>query len=214
MAIVEHYNHGIINDLHGKLGGFVIYQRLGKICVRHKPDGYKPSGATQLAQQRRLASVNILYKALNAVGLAGYWKEADKPLGWSGYNLFVSRNIPAFDPDGLIGDAEKVCLTPGTGVYLPDEMTVRKEEEGIYVLAWKNATCYPTNDDADRVVLALMQGRDRFGIKLLDKDGIACRGDGSVRFEIPVKLRSYGNLYCFMQSATGLSVSASKHFRL
>lgn len=83
---------------------------MGKICVRHKPDGYKPSGATQLAQQRRIASVNILYKALKAVGLAGYWKEADKPLGWSGYNLFVSRNIPAFDPDGLIGDAEKVCL--------------------------------------------------------------------------------------------------------
>lgn len=214
MAYIDNEIDPLWNSVRGKLGAYTVYKRLGKICIRHRPEGFKPTGKGQIAQQCRIASVNTFYQAVKAAGLAAFWKDAEKPKGWSGYNLFVSKNLPAFDNVGLIGDAGKICLTEGTGLQLPDEMTISKDGEAAWVLTWKNITHYQCGKSTDRVMIALMQGKERFDVKLLDVAGIACRGDEKVRFEIPAKFKKYKHLYCFMQSETGTSVSASKYFLL
>ncbi|MCM1440937.1 MAG: hypothetical protein NC131_17315 [Roseburia sp.] len=212
MAIIEH-NNIVTRELRGKIGNCTVYKRLGKTCVRSCPDSRKLTSAGQVAQQRRIASIAILYKAVKIVGLNACWKAADKPAGWTGYNLFVTKNLPAFDSDGLIGDAEKVCLTVGTGIYLPDELAIRQTGENTWALTWKNVTCYPTCHAGDRMMLTFMQGRDRFAIKILNEAGVASRSDEYIEFELPAEWQGYTHLYCFMRSETG-TVSDCKHFLL
>lgn len=214
MGYVNNDDDPLWKSVRGRLGAFTVYERLGRICVRQRPVGFKPSGDGQVAQQRRIASVNILYQAVNAAGFAAFWKQAVKPKGWCGYNLFVSKNLPAFDREGLIGDAGKIWLTPESGLQLPDEMKISRDEDGAWVLTWKNVTYYPCGKPTDRVMIALMQGRDRFDVKLLDEAGVAYRRDEQVRLVFPGKFENYGHLYCFMRSETGTSVSASKYFLL
>lgn len=214
MGYVNNDEDPLWKSVRGRLGAFTVYERLGRICVRQRPVGFKPSGEGQVAQQRRIASVNILYQAVNAAGFAAFWKQAVKPKGWCGYNLFVSKNLPAFDREGLIGDAGKIWLTPESGLQLPDEMKLSRDEDGAWVLTWKNVTYYPCGKPADRVMVALMQGSDRFDVKMLDEAGVAHREDEKARFVIPAKFENYGHLYCFMRSETGTSVSASKYFLL
>ena len=213
MEIIEHNNNAFEGRLQGKLGGCVVYKRLGKTCVRTLPESRKPTGREMLAQQRRVASAAILYKALKFAGLAKYWNDAEKPSGWSGYNLFISKNVPAFAPNGFIGDADKVRLTVGTGIYLPDELIIRQTGEDTWGLTWKNVTCYSGGDAGDCMMLALMQGRNRFAIKILDDAGVACRRDEYVELKLPAAWQGYTHLYCFMRSETG-KVSDSKHFLL
>ncbi len=202
-----------IGKIKGKAGGCTVYKRLGKTCVRSCPDSRKLTSAGQVAQQHRIASVAILYKAVRAAGLDVCWKAADKPAGWTGYNLFVTKNLPAFGPDGFIGDAGKVRLTVGTGIYLPDEIAIRQTGENTWALTWNNVTCYPDCHAEDRVILAFMRGGKYFAIKVLNESGIACRKDGYAEFELPTKWQLPTNLYCFMRSETG-EISDSKHFRL
>ncbi|MCX4290621.1 MAG: hypothetical protein OSJ36_02360 [Odoribacter sp.] len=210
--IIDNNNFNI-GKIKGKAGGCTVYKRLGKTCVRSCPDSRKLTSAGQVAQQHRIASVAILYKAVRAAGLDVCWKAADKPAGWTGYNLFVTKNLPAFAPDGFIGDAGKVRLTVGTGIYLPDEIAIRQAGENTWALSWKNTTCYPGCHAEDRVVLAFMRGGKYFAIKILNEFGIACRKDGCAEFKLPTEWLGYSNVYCFMRSKTG-AVSDSKHFLL
>lgn len=214
MLLNENAKNPLGGNVHGRLGSCTVYKLGGKTCIRQRPDGYRPISVGQIAQQRRIASVNILYQAVNDAGLAAYWKEAKRPKGWCGYNLFVSKNLPAFDREGLIGDAAKIWLTPESGLQLPDEMKICKDGDGAWVLTWKNVTNYPCGNPTDRVMIALMQGRERFDVKLLDEAGVAYRRDEQVRLVFPGKFENYGHLYCFMRSETGTSVSASKYFLL
>ncbi|WP_251622612.1 hypothetical protein [Odoribacter lunatus] len=211
MAIID--DDVFTGKLRGKFGGCIVYKRLGKTCIRSCPGSRKLTDAGQIAQQRRISSLNIFYKALKFAGLAKCWNDAEKPAGWSGYNLFISKNISAFAPNGFIGDAEKVCLTVGTGIYLPDELIIRQTGEGTWVLTWKNVTCYPSGDAGDRMVLALMQGRNRFAIKIFDEAGVACRHDECAEFKLPAAWQGYVHLYCFMRSESGM-VSECKYFLL
>lgn len=207
MAVLENDD---LKGLCGRLGNLVVYRRLGKICVRMRPEGFKPTGAGQVAQQHRLASVNIFYKAVKAAGLTGYWKSAERPAGWTGYNLFVSRNLAAFSADGLLGAPEKVSLTEKTGLELPDALTLEKGAEGRFRLTWRNVTGYPGCGESDRLVVALMRGGRYFDVKLPGgKEGIACRKDGEVEFFLPENRKEYKHMYCFMCSEEGEAVSGS-----
>lgn len=213
MAIIKHNAINLMGRLQGKLGGCTVYDRMGETCVRTLPESRKLTGKEVIAQQRRIASIAILYKALKSAELAKYWNDAEKPSGWSGYNLFVSKNLPAFTPDGLIGDADKVCLTVGTGIYLPDELSIRRGGENTWTLTWKNVTSYPGNDAGDCMILALMQGKDRFAIKIFDEAGVIRRRDEYAELILPAAWQGYTHLYCFMRSETG-KVSDSRHFLL
>lgn len=204
---------GIGKDLHGKLGRqFTFYRRLGRTVARCLPESYSLSAPGQLAQQRRIRSLNIFYKSVKSAGWIGCWKEAKKPVGWSGFNFFVSKNLPAFSAEGLIGDASKICITVGTGILLPCDLMLCKEE-GIWVLRWNGTMCYPEGEEEDRMMVVLMRGGSFFDLKVVDEAGVACRKDRVARIGIPEAWKEYVHLYCFMRSETG-KVSDSRHFLL
>lgn len=207
MAIAKHDN---FQGLHGKLGNFVVYDRLGTLCVRRRPEGFKPTGAGQVAQQRRMASANTFYKAARAAGVASYWNAAVKPAGWTGYNLFIHENIRAFSAEGLLEAPEKVRLTVKTGPELPDGLVLEQEAAGKAVVRWKNVTNYPGCAAEDRLVVAVMRGGRYFDLRYPSgRAGIAYRRDERVEIVLPAPLQAYRHVYVFMLSKDGSKVSNS-----
>ena len=164
--------------LRGKMGNYVLYERLGRLCIRRRPEDFVPMGKGQAEQRERMRSVNIFYKAVRAAGLAEHWKRGRKPPGWSGFNAFVAANLPAFSGQGYL-EGDKAVLAPEAGLQLPDNLRLRGDGGGGWVLEWENATGYPGQSDTDRLVAALMQGGKHFDVRLLAPDGIAA-GEGGV----------------------------------
>ena len=195
----------------GKIGNYVVYERLGKLCIRSCPEGFVPMGAGQVAQRERLRSASIFYKAVRAAGLADYWKQARRPAGWTGNNAFVSANLPAFSAEGYIEGMDKVVLVPEAGLQLPDDLRLEPGEGDCWVLTWRNATDYPAQQDADRVMVALMRGGKYFDVRILEEVGIASRGEGRAVFRIPEGWEEYRHLYCFLASEDRSHASASRY---
>lgn len=200
-SVLAHYS--------GRIGKFVIYQRLGKTCIRTLPACRSPVSTALLSQQERIASIAIFYKAIGAAGLKDSWQKAEKPRGWSGYNLFVQQNMPAFTSEGEIGDFDKLQLTAGS-LQLPDEITLRSVPNGEWILEWSNRTLYPPGEDDDRMQIALMRCRDRFDVGIPDI-GDFRRKDGKAVFRIPEEYKNFAHLFCFFCSEADGRMSRSKN---
>lgn len=211
MAIIENY---LGMRIRGKIGKqFTVYQRLGKTVMRSVPEDFHPTGQGQLAQQKRIKGCNTFYKAMQAVGLTPYWQQAKKPAGWSGFNLFMSRNLPAFSAWGWIEAPEKIHLTVGENLKLPDSLTLEceKGETDKWLISWEETTYYPKGHPNDRPVVAVMRGGKYFDVKFITSIGDARRKDKRMEFLIPKNLYEYGHIYIFFQSEDGVSVSSSKY---
>ena len=209
MAIIK---NTIGKEIYGKLDGFTVYQRLGQTIIRTIA-GVRPTGAGQLAQQERLKGCTMFYKAVRAAGLSPYWKQVEKLPGQTGYNRFISLNLPAFSDKGWIEAPEKVHLTEKARLELPEEITCNPvpdtPEETHWRITWKDKTGYPSRQATDRAVLAAMRGGKYFDVKFIEPTGKALRGEGHLEFVKPKELSNYVHCYLFFQSDDGNQVSAS-----
>ena len=100
-------------EFRGRVGDAVVYPLNGKMCMRRLPTRREPLCREMVEQQQRVKSVARLYRAMKCAGLSGAWELAEKPAGWSAYNLFVQRNLPALTGDGGIGDFRSLVVTEG-----------------------------------------------------------------------------------------------------
>ena len=100
-------------EFRGRMGDAVVYPLNGKMCMRRLPTRREPLCREMVEQQQRVKSVARLYRAMKCAGLSGAWELAEKPAGWSAYNLFVQRNLPALTGDGGIGDFRSLVVTEG-----------------------------------------------------------------------------------------------------
>ena len=100
-------------EFRGRMGDAVVYPLNGKMCMRRLPMRREPLCREMVEQQQRVKSVARLYRAMKCAGLSGAWELAEKPAGWSAYNLFVQRNLPVLTGDGGIGDFRSLVVTEG-----------------------------------------------------------------------------------------------------
>lgn len=100
-------------EFRGRVGDAVVYPLNGKMCMRRLPTRREPLCREMVEQQQRVKSVARLYRAMKCAGLSGAWELAEKPAGWSAYNLFLQRNLPALAGDGGIGDFRSLVVTEG-----------------------------------------------------------------------------------------------------
>ena len=100
-------------EFRGRMGDAVVYPLNGKMCMRRLPTRREPLCREMVEQQQRVKSVARLYRAMKCAGLSGAWELAEKPAGWSAYNLFVQRNLPVLTGDGGIGDFRSLVVTEG-----------------------------------------------------------------------------------------------------
>ena len=206
--------------LRGKLGKqFTVYERLGKTVVRSVPEGFRPTGEGQLAQQKRIKGCNTFYKAIKAAKLYVYWQRALKPAGWTGHHLFMHLNLPTFSGKGWIEAPEKVRMTIGTGLLLPDKVHLKRGEETkgaasdgiLWEVTWENATDYPRCNANDRAVVVLMRGGKYYDVKFAKISDDAQRKTERLVFVQRKDLREYVHGYLFFQSANGEYVTDSMY---
>ena len=100
-------------EFRGRVGDAVVYPLNGKMCMRRLPTRREPLCREMVEQQQRVKSVARLYRAMKCAGLSGAWEQAEKPAGWSAYNLFLQRNLPVLTGDGGIGDFRILVVTEG-----------------------------------------------------------------------------------------------------
>lgn len=205
-------NDIILRICSGKMGGYIVYQRLGQTCIRSKPQVKTSTTTRQIAQQERITAVAIFYKAVCSAGFLTCWQKAEKPQGWTGYNLFVHNNVKAFTADGTIGDFTKLQLTTGP-LQLPDEIQLRQKEDGEYVLEWKNTTLYPSSNENDRICIAAMRDKDRFDIKI-PHIGDFRRKDCKATFRLSEEYKAYTHFFCYMSIEEGGVFSINKFINL
>ena len=204
-----------IDDLfnwHGKLGDYIIYNYRGQKCIRRKPKIRNPPTSMQKAQQERMTSVGIFYKALKDAGLSPYWTEASKGKLPHGYNLVVKENMPAFQANGEICDFTKLQPTPLL-LPLPDNMQLAQEDDGSWLLQWTNNSCLPGAAEDDLLRVFLMRDAESFNLVPVNT-GNARRGDGKARFSIGEALKDYPHLYALFCSSTGWRCTNSRYFHI
>lgn len=166
----------------------------------------------QLAQQKRMVSASIFYRAVKAAGLHHSWQAAARDKQLSGYNLFLHYNLPAFTGEGNICDFDKLQLSTGK-LYLPDHMSICNEGEDAWKIEWKNNALSPGADENDRFRAVVMKREDVFTVKL-PGTGDYRRKHCRAVIRLPPELKEFVHLYCYFCSDTGNTFSESRHFLL
>ncbi len=202
-------------DFHGRMGDFVVYELNGKLCMRRVVE--EPVMCKGLVeQQQRMKSAAILYRAMKGAGLLEGWRLAEKPAGWSAYNLFLQRNLMALTENGMVADFKNLAVTEGRvwcpevgisdeGLGISDEGLMMNEEGVVeYVVGWRNeweGVAHCRGDD--RLGAVLMRGEAKwFEMKRLEVAG-GLREEGRAVVRVPEEWRGWRYLYCFMVSMDG-----------
>ena len=92
--------------LRGKMGNYVLYERLGRLCMRRRPEDFVPMGKGQAEQRERMRSVNIFYKAVRAAGLAEHWQ------------CFCRGEFAGFQRAGVFGGGGQSGVVAGGGAAI------------------------------------------------------------------------------------------------
>ena len=193
-------------EFRGRMGDAVVYPLNGKMCMRRLPTRREPLCREMVEQQQRVKSVARLYRAMKCAGLSGAWELAEKPAGWSAYNLFLQRNLPALTGDGGIGDFRSLVVTEGGTIN--DEGGMINDEglginDGRLVVGWSWEGGYAHCRGDDQLGAVLMEGTERgFEMRALEVEG-GLRKEGKAVVRVPEELRGWRYLYCYMKSVAG-----------
>ena len=193
-------------EFRGRVGDAVVYPLNGKMCMRRLPTRREPLCREMVEQQQRVKSVARLYRAMKCAGLSGAWELAEKPAGWSAYNLFVQRNLPALTGDGGIGDFRSLVVTEG-GTINDERLEINDKGLGIndgrLVVGWSWEGGYAHCRGDDQLGAVLMEGTERsFEMRALEVEG-GLRKEGKAVVRVPEELRGWRYLYCYMKSVAG-----------
>jgi len=109
MAIVK---GGMGSMLSGKVEGLVYVQLNGQTITRKAPKHKKDSASPRmLLNQQRFKEVNSFCGQFRYSVIPQIWNGAAEKM--SGYAFFLKSNMPAFAPDGSLGDAKKLRFSTG-----------------------------------------------------------------------------------------------------
>ena len=195
----------------GMFGNMVVYTVNGKTYFRMAPKRGKrtPSEAVQM-QFNRLAGAQTLYKSLKKTFLKEVFQMEARRLGMrSGYNLFTSRNMPAFGAGEYV-DYSLLTLSVG-GLQLPFELRMEADGENTVTFVWSDNSGQGSAQADDLLRVAYISEEEPYTVCLLEEN-VSTRADGGVTVALPEEFKGQVQLYLFFQSADGKRFSESKHF--
>ena len=207
-------------EFRGRVGDAVVYPLNGKMCMRRLPTRREPLCREMVEQQQRVKSVARLYRAMKCAGLSGAWEQAEKPAGWSAYNLFLQRNLPVLTGDGEIGDFRSLVVTEGgtinderleinDGSLIINDEGLTINDKGLGINDGRlggggggGGGCgWGGGDGGGGAVL--MKGEEKhFEMRALEVEG-GLRKEGKAVVRVPEELRGWRYLYCYMKSVAG-----------
>jgi hypothetical protein len=113
-------------QLSGMIGGLVAVRGKYVNILRSAPRRRSVWSGRQKQTWERWRAVTTFWNRFRFTPVQQIWKIADK--GQRGINLFISSNMPAFDPDGVLVDQERLHFSAGR-LPLPFNFTVVRSME-------------------------------------------------------------------------------------
>ena len=193
MAVVEDIYGKVVT---GKVGTVAFYMSRGKTVMRSlRVDKSGQRTENQLRNQRRFQEIRKFCGLFKDVVIPQIWNGLATTS--SGYHLFMKANSPAFDPEGIIADPMKICLSMGKLTF-PAGMQAQRTSLG--------GTTIQVNWESDPVLGGLSL---RDSLKVISagegkySDMIATglmRGDLGGTFELPALASPVTCVYLFFES--------------
>lgn len=142
--------NGILGGLSGKVGNIVGAQWKGIDYIRSRPDHVKnPRTRAQVEQRNKFKGVQNLAKCAKYPFIQPIWDKAAVKM--SGANLFVQRNIKAFNSRGELEDFDKIQVAIGPCQF-PAEMSLTYEPENNGIRFLWSGEEFNNDDGIDRMI--------------------------------------------------------------
>jgi hypothetical protein len=140
-------------QISGRMGNVIFYVRNGKQCMRAMPQKVKnPKSKKQSKRRSQFGETAKFASSLLKVLIHPYWNPIAKQENRSGYNLFLTTNMPAFAAGVL--QKEKLLLIPENGLKQA-QFIISQTESGIQ-LAWHFSKATKKADAEDELTLLIM----------------------------------------------------------
>ena len=188
----------------GKVGDYILYQRLGVPCIRRASTKKRSADSyteTQRIGQSRLRYLVSLYQALQHTVVKRAWQRARKRLGQTGFNAFVSQNYAAFGKDEVIADYSRIKMSEGD-LRLPLGIAVAITGPRELMLSWDIRKDKLLGEATDCLYVLLMDGDGSFRTVVRDNLDV-CRGDGKAVIPLAPEEGLPVHLYCYWEAAAG-----------
>jgi hypothetical protein len=147
-------------QLSGLIGGVVAVRGKDLQILRSAPRKRNRWSGKQLQTWERWKALTTLWNRFRFTTVQQIWKIADK--GQRGINLFISTNMPAFDPDGVLVDQERLHFSAGR-LPLPHNFMVARsfEDPGKIEVSWDTAPA-PGGARSDDELMMMIGGNGNF----------------------------------------------------
>jgi hypothetical protein len=113
-------------QLSGLMGGIVAVKGKDMQILRSAPRSRSVWSEKQIQTWNRFRALTEFWNRYRFTAVQNIWKIADK--GQRGINLFIKTNMPAFDPDGVLVDPERLHFSAGRLPLPHNFMAVRSAE--------------------------------------------------------------------------------------
>jgi hypothetical protein len=192
----------------GKIGNVVFYQRYGKDYVRSAPMKKRETWTEeQLLYRQRLKKASALWKALKSDDFPKIWNKA--AVAMNGYAWFMKSALTALEMDGTMIDILKLKVSDGK-LPVPQDLQAERmpDNANIVSVSWKNDSHSPVERLKDELMI-ITHANGKFsditasGLKRRDLKG---------QFALPERPEDPGNFYLFMASENREEYSVSSAF--
>lgn len=187
---------GILGGVSGTVGTVVGGSWKGISYLRSKSDSHADANSLkqQIHRTKFKACVELARSILEPV-IKPIWNQ--QAIKMSGYNLFVKKNIQAFNSDGLVDDYANLQFSIGTlpnpfDVEVTDDETVTN---GITVTWTDNSGTGDATADDQLQILAISSTE-----MALMQDLTAKRSDGTASVTLPLDIGDTINVYAFFKN--------------
>lgn len=153
---------GVLGGFSGKVGNVVGASWKGIDYIRTKPDHvFNPNTPKQQAQRSKFKGVQEFAQLLKRPIVTPIWNPVAVKM--SGFNLFVKKNIFAFNSSGEIEDYSKVQIAMGKIAFPFEFNTEMDKTDGTKImLDWKDdKEVYQFSEEALLNVVILTKGSSR-----------------------------------------------------
>lgn len=132
------FHSNFFKNIKGRIGNLIFYEVNGQQRVRtHKNKRAAPPNCSQILNRCRMRAAVSLYRANQGTEIPHIWKQEAKGMMMSGYNLFISANMPVFDQNHQISDYSRLHLSRGK-LELPLQLEVTAYGNGQVSVCWQN----------------------------------------------------------------------------
>jgi len=192
----------------GKIGNVVFYQRYGKDYVRSAPMKKREFWTEeQLLYRQRLKKASGLWRALKSDEFPKIWNKA--AVAMNGYAWFMKSTLPALEMDGTMIDIRQLKVADGK-LPVPQKLKAERlpNDANTVEVSWENDPNSPAERLKDEVMV-ITHANGKFSEVTSTR---LKRSGRKGTIHLPVHPENTANIYLFMASGDGEEYSESIGF--